>query len=200
MTITNIILKATNQTTTPVTIWAIIATIASVISALSAFFSRGHAKKSYELALQNFNDKKSNFGLYLIDCYRWLGKDNATKKILLFHITINNKSEGKSSYKAELEIEYIRSDQSVARVIIPHDEYLLTFIPQKDITTFPNNIRMEEKGILTKWLIFEQPNSISSEYKIEKYSVKISDTLGNTQIADNFIIKDLNHGKAENKN
>jgi hypothetical protein len=188
----NILLQETAQPTqSTVTIWTIVAAIAAVVSAFSAFKSRGFAKRSYELAIQNHSDKQSNFSLYLIDGYRWTSREESKRKFLLFHITINNKSDSKSSFKGDIEIEYIRHDQSVARVITPHNENLKENLPQKDLSVFSNDIRVEEKGMQSKWLIFEQPTTVFNEYKIEKYSIKIIDTAGNFQTTDCYMLKDL---------
>lgn len=189
-----IFLQVTAQSNQPtVSMWTVLAAIAAAISAFSAFRSRGYAKKSYELAMRNYSDRQANFGLYLIDSYRWKSKGDPKRKLLLFHITISNKSDSKSSYKAELEIEYIRTDQSVARAILPHNESHLKLIHQKDLTSFPNDIRIEEKGMQSKWLIFEQPTNAFNGYRIEKYSIVVTDTQGNTQAAESAIIKELSY-------
>lgn len=192
MTFLNILLQASpQQSQSTVTIWTNIAAIAAAISAFSAFKSRGFAKRSYELAMQNYSDRQSNFSLYLINSYRWKSNDKDKRKFLLFHITINNKSDSKSSFRAEIEIEYIRNDQSVARVITPHNENLKDNLPQKDLSVFSNDIRIEEKGMQSKWLIFEQPTTVFNEYKIEKYSIKLTDTAGNSQSTDCYMLKDF---------
>lgn len=192
MKLANILFQiAAQPTQSTVTIWTIIASIAAAISAISAFKSRGFAKRSYELAMQNYSDRQANFSLYLIDGYRWTSKDEDKRKLLLFHITINNKSDSKSSFRADIEVEYVRNDQSVARVITSHNENLKDNLPQKNLSVFSNDIRVEEKGMQSKWLIFEQPTSVFNEYKIEKYSIKIIDTAGNSQAKDCYMLKDL---------
>lgn len=189
---TSIILQVSTQINqSTVTIWTIIAAIAAIVSAYSAFKSRGFAKQSYELALKNYGDKQANFGLYLIDGYRWTNKDGNKRKFLLFYITINNKSDSKSSFSADLEIEYIRNDQSVARISTPHNESLKENLPQKNLSIFPNDIRVEEKGIQSKWMIFEQPTNVFNEHKIEKYSINIFDPIGNSQSIDCYMLKEF---------
>lgn len=180
-----------NQQT--VTIWSIIASIAAVVSAFSAFKSRGYAKKSFTLASQIYKDRQSNFNLYLVNAYRYVSKAEPKRKFLLFHITLNNKSDSKSSFRADLEIEYIKPDQTVARVIVPHDENHNKLISIKEITLFTNDIRIEEKAMQTKWLIFEQPTTVFVDHKIEKYTVKASDTHGNTESVESVMMKELNY-------
>lgn len=195
MTFIIILQQTITHTTQPiVTVWTIIAAIAASISAYSAYKSRGFAKKSYELAMQNYSDRQANFSLYLIDSFRWIQKNETKRKFLLFHITIFNKSDSKSSYKADLEIEYLRSDHSIARAIIPHEEKHQTEISQNNISSFSNDIRIEEKGMQSKWLIFEQPINAFKDYRIEKYTIKITDTQGNNQTVNCSLIKELTNG------
>jgi hypothetical protein len=192
MTFVYIILQtAVEKPQSTVTIWVVLAAIAAVVSAYSAFKSRGFAKKSYKLAMQNYSDKQANFSLYLIDSYRWTSKDESKRKFLLFNITISNKSDTKNSFKADLEIEYVRTDESVARVITPHNENLKENLAQINLSMFSNDIRVEEKGMQSKWLVFEQPTSVFKEFKIEKYSIKVIDTAGNLQTTDCYMLKDL---------
>lgn len=170
--------------------WTILAAIAASISAISAFRSSLIAKRSLQFASKNYQDRQSNFSIYLIEGYRLTNKDHV--KVLLFHITISNKSDSKSSFKSNLQIEYVREDNLVARVIIPHNDDLKKHI-SRDISVFPNDIRVEEKGMQSKWLIFEQPINAFQEFRIEKYSIKLTDALGDTEISDVFIIKEINN-------
>ncbi|WP_090602263.1 hypothetical protein [Parapedobacter koreensis] len=195
MTLAYILLQAINQTAQPtVTIWTVIAVAATIISAFSAYQSRGFAKKSYELAQQNYGDRQADFSLYLHEAYRWSTQAEPIKKILLFHVAVFNKSDSKSSFKADLEIEYIRDDDSVARVIIHHNENHKSEIPKDSISAFPNDIRVEERGMMSKWLMFEQPQNAFAGYRIDKYTIKVTDTQGNCQTSECSIIKEFANG------
>lgn len=188
-----IILQATQTPAPSVSIWTIIAALAAILSAISAFRSSRFAKRALAITTQTYKDRQANFGLYLIDGFRWTSKGDDKRKFLLFHITIINKSDSKSSFKADLEIEYIRTDQSVARAIMAHDESLQSIVSDKSLSVFSNDIRIEEKGMQSKWLIFEQPTTVFKEFRIEKYTVKITDTHGNIQTVDSIILKELNY-------
>ena len=169
--------------------WIILAAIAAFFSALYAYRANRISKKSYKLSKKSYTDKQANFNLYLIDSFRWIVPDS--KKILLFHCTINNISESKSSYKCVLSIEYIREDNSVSRVILEHNPKLLDFIKNKSLTPFPIDIRIEEKGIESKWFVFEQPSIISKELRIEKYLISLSDPEYNTETIECYMLKDI---------
>jgi hypothetical protein len=175
-----------------VSMWTILAAFAAVLSAISAFRSSRIAKRALSITRQTYQDRQANFTLYLIDGFRWTSKENDKRKFLLFHITISNKSDSKSSYRAEVEIEYIREDNSVARVIMTHNEDLQKLILNKSLTIFSNDIRIDEKGMQSKWLIFDQPAAVFQLHRIEKYSIKITDTQGNSQTVDSILLKELN--------
>lgn len=183
----------TQSNITSASIWTIIAGICAIISAYSAYRSRGFAKRNYELASKSYSDRQSNFDLYLVDSYRWVSDNAEKKKFLLFHITIHNKSDSKNSFKGELEIEYLRNDNSISRVIVSHNESYLPEIPQNNISSFPNDIRIEEKAMQSKWLIFEQPTNLFKGYRIEKYEIKVSDIQGNIKSVESALIKELSN-------
>ena len=171
--------------------WTTLTGIAALFSVIFAYRSNRISNKALIIAQQSYQDKQANFNLYLIDGYRWAEKVKGNRKFLFFHCTINNKSENKSSYKAILEIEYIRNDNTVSRLIIEHNPSLKASIPHQTLTVFPLDIRIDEKGMESKWLLFEQPENVLKGSKIEKYTIRISDTLGNSESTDCFIIKEM---------
>lgn len=188
-----VILQAAQNPAPPISVWTVIAAIAAILSAVSAFRSSRFAKRALSITTQTYQDRQANFSLYLVDGYRWSSNDADKRKFLLFHISVINKSDSKSSFKAELEIEYIRTDQSVARAIITHEESLQSHILNKSLSVFPNDIRIDEKGRQSNWLIFEQPTLAFKEYRIDKYAIRIIDTHGNMQTIDSAILKEMNY-------
>lgn len=171
--------------------WTATAAIAAILSALYAFNANRISKKSYKISKKSYNDKQANFKLYIIDSFRWITKGDNSRKILLFHCTINNNSENKNSYKASLTIEYVREDNSVSRIILEHNPDLKDLIKNDNLTIFHTDIRIEEKGMESKWLIFEQPNIISKKLRIEKYMIEIIDTENNKENIDCYMLKDI---------
>lgn len=169
----------------------ITAAMAAVLSAFYSMRSNIIAKKALTIAKKEFENKQSNFDLYYIDGYRQRPKGQQDKKILLFNLTINNKSELKNTFKASLEIEFIRQDDSVARTIIDHDPNLEKILPQNDLTVFPKDLQIEGNGMSTNWLLFEQPTDTFEEYRIEKYTIKVNDIHQNEQTAATSLLKDI---------
>jgi hypothetical protein len=176
---------------------SILSAIAAILSALYAFRSNLISKKALAIAQQDHLNKQSNFGIYIIDAFRYKSKEQE-KKFLMFNVTINNKSEIRNSFKSTLQIEFIRPDNSVARVLIDHSPVLKTSISKADITAFPVDIKMEEKGIETSWLLFEEPSKVFNEFRIEKFTIKLIDIHGNSKAADISIIKDIDYETKKN--
>lgn len=157
-------------------IWETIASLISLISALFAWRSNTIAKRALTIARQELQNKKSNFTLYLIDGYRIRDRKGKPKKVLLFNITINNKSDLPNTFKATLKIEYLKEDGSVTRAIMEHNPSLSDSLKKNQLTIYPANIRVEEKSMTSQWLLFEQPTGVFDEYRIEKYSICILDS------------------------
>lgn len=181
-------------------LWTILATAAAIASAFYAYRSNSLSRKALHLGLRQYNDKQSNFSIYLINSFRWSEKNDPKRRVLMFHCTITNKSENKNSFKCTLEIEYLREDNSVARAIVEHNPKLTQLISQDNFTAFPYDIRLEEKGIDSRWFLFEQPNNVFSKIRIEKYTIRLTDAGGNFVVADTFIMKDLSNEIEEDKN
>ncbi|RFS18344.1 hypothetical protein [Emticicia sp. C21] len=172
-----------------VSIWNLITLLVAIIAALSAFRSSIMAGRSATIARQTYNDRQANFNLYLIDSYLLkLDKENK-QHFFLFNMTIINSSDSKSSFRAELEIECIKNNEETIKVIIPHGENLL--VSNEKFPTFSNDIRIEERARLSKWLIFKQPLVISNEYRIASYLVKVIDVFNNEETIEVLILREL---------
>lgn len=182
---------ADGQTENNEFIWTIASAVAAVLSALYAFRSNTIAKKALALSQKEYADKRADFDLYVIDSYRWNEDSGTKRKFLLFNITIKNKSETSSTFAANLEIEYINSDNTVSRIILEHNPELIKLMPKNEITPFSKDLRIDGKGIESKWFIFEQPTEVFKGYRIEKYTIRTTDTHGNFSSAHVSIMKDL---------
>ena len=169
----------------------IIASITAVIIVVLTFKSLLISKKTQSISQKQYDDKQSNFSIYIINSYRYHVQDDLQKKILLFHCTINNRSENKNTYRAFLEIKYIRHDNTNTKIIIEHNPEIRKLIPQEIFSVFPVDIRMEEKAMESKWLLFIQPFEAVKFYRIDKFTVSIKDASDNVSHFEEYIIKDL---------
>ena len=171
---------------------AIISLIIAGISVLFAIRSSSIAKKALNLARTQYDDKQPDFDLYYNKGLRFIAKSkDSVKKILLFHMTISNKSEFRNSFKSELEIEYLRDDDSLARLLIEHNPLLKEYLKNDDMSLFPFDIELEAKSTTTKWLIFEQPSFLDNNHRIENFVIKLTDLAGNKSSIEAVLIKDV---------
>jgi hypothetical protein len=110
---------------------------------------------------------------------------------LLFQLTVKNKSELRNSLKPDLEIEYLRDDDSLARCSTDHNPTLEEYLKNKELTLFPVDIEIDAKTAISKWLIFEQPAHLNKNHRIEKFSIRLTDLNGNTSVIETVLIKDV---------
>ncbi len=192
-------LSKLSSNTITVSNWTILASIAAIISAISAFRSSLFSKKSSIIAQKAYLDKQANFNIYLVRAYRYTAREQNNKKLLLFEITIKNISDSKSSFKADLEIEYAKDGFSNSKITIPHENSLSELFKTK-FSFYPNDIRIDERGLTTKWLIFEQPNDIFKSHRIDQYRIKIIDAQSNIAISELNIIHEFIDEKNQNEN
>ena len=111
--------------------------------------------------------------------------------MLLFQLTIRNKSDFRNTLKAELELEYLRDDDTFSKINLDHNPKLAGLIKKEEFSFYPSDIEIEGKASSTKWLLFEQPSYISKSHRIEKYGMKLKDLNGNQQISEAVLIKDV---------
>ena len=173
---------------------AIITTIISLVSIIIAIRSNSIARKSLDLSNKVYQETQSNFDLYYNEGFRiTVDSERHTKRLLLFCITTQNKSKSTNSFKANLEIEYQRNDDSTSKIIIEHSPELSNFLTNKEKIIYPKDIVLDASNSTTMWLIFEQPPLIdNSIHRIEKYCVKLTDLMGYMKIVETVILKDIN--------
>lgn len=170
---------------TKIAFWSmVIAGTSIIVSVISALYAR----KAVRISEKQYNDKLPDFELYYDQNY---GFNIGDRRILIFELTIKNKAEFKNTFRAELEINYIREDDTVSKVKMNHNPELMKVIPKKDIAEFPLNIEIDAKTASTKWLAFEQPSHIFPEHRIDKYVMIIKDLSGNTKSTKVLLIKDF---------
>ncbi len=177
-----------------------LATIAALLSAIYAYRSNVISRRALNLSQQDYLNRQANFSIYIIDAFRYRRKiENEFKKILLFNVTLNNKSQMKNSFRAILEIEFIRKDNSVARVPVEHNPLLEKEVSKANVKAFPTDIKADEKSIETGWLLFEEPASIFKEFRIEKFRIKVTDIQENPATFDISIVKEIDNETPDNK-
>lgn len=163
-----------------------IAILLSLISLLISFLNYSNSKKSRNIAEKQFENRQSNFSLYLNDNYYILDKNI---KYAIFNITIMNKSEVKNSFIPNLEITY-SINENLSKIKIIYNQEIAKKLENNNYTFFENNIIINEKETTTKWMIFEIPQKLE-KCIIDKYSVVFKDPLNNSENISSIILKKI---------
>ena len=166
----------------------LIAILISIIALLISIFNAINTRKSLNLSIKQYQNKLTNFEIYLINSY---SITIAGERYLLFHITLTNKAESKNSFQPTLILEYLDSENQLTKLQLPHVPEQMTSITKKKFSFFSKQIFTNEKESISKWLLFSY-NLKSLENKIiDSYVISLKDTSGMTQMVRSKIIKEL---------
>lgn len=170
---------------------AIIITISiSFIALVVAIFRIKILREKHRIDKEEFANKKSNFSVFLEDCYR---VSYSTSKIMniLFSIMITNRSSSKNTIIPKLEIDYIENNKT-RTVKLSHNNGLFDKKHHGKIDKFTNNIQLDAKDIKSGWIIFQMPENLQDK-RIERYRVIIQDGENNISNAESLLIKDIHY-------
>ena len=175
---------------------ALIAAIAAIISAVYAYKSKAVALKALSIAREELDLKKDNLYLYLVEGFSYHLAGN--KRILAFNISITNRSlTGNSLDKLDIQISFVRPDNTIGAIVMPHDWTLSSSIPNNALTVGRLPMTIPPKSAISCWALFPLPPSVLMSNRIEKYTLKIMDISGNSGSADCYIVKDIIVGRNE---
>lgn len=150
-------------------------------------------RRKEKMDIEDFNNKKINFSIYLHQGYRLFDDNKEGVKYLLFNIDILNKSASKITITPLVHVK-IKSNPN--KIVLQHERQLFIEEYHKNIEKLDNNISLEERGKKTGWIIFEIPKEIVDK-RIDVIEVICQDTNSNEVKADFYLLKDLYY---ENKN
>ncbi len=160
----------------------------SIIAILISLRSSSIAKKSYKLSVLDFNNKQSNFNIYLNDSYKI---KLANQIFVLIHLSIFNKSESKNSFNAKLQLDIKLKNGEQASLYFEHLPNKRNNLSKIDFIFFERNINLSNKETITNWLLFEIPLSVYEDNEVEKYTVVISDLKNKTKKVNTSLLKEL---------
>jgi len=161
-----------------------ISLLALLISGLNARIS----KKSYRVNKQQFKNKLSKFDFYLIDSH-CISIEN--ERLLLFHITVTNKSETKNSFTPSLILEYYNSENYSMKMRLQHNPNLSEKIVNHSFTYYSRDIFLSDKESISKWLIFGYNIEITKGKRIDNYTLNLRDVNNNQVEVSSFLMKEL---------
>lgn len=170
---------------------AVIVTISiSFIALIVAILRTRILIQKHRIDKEEFVSKKSNFSIFLEDCYRISYSSSKTKNVL-FSIMITNKSSSRNTVIPKLEIDYI--ENNITRTIkLSHNPNLFHEKYHSRIDKLGNSIQLDPKDIKSGWIISQIPENLRNK-RIEKYRVIIQDGKDNTSEEESLLIKDIHY-------
>lgn len=166
----------------------VIAICVSLLALFIAIYNATITKRSYKVNKQQFENKLSNFEIYIINSYCVTLK---SERLLIFHVTITNRSETKNSFTPTLYLEYYNTEDVSIKVKLRHMPELSNRIKKQTFTFFPKEIFLSDKESISKWLIFSYDIDITKGKRIDKYILNLKDVNGNNSEISTFLMKEL---------
>jgi hypothetical protein len=159
------------------------------MSALYAARSNSIAKRALRIAEEEFNSKKGKLRLYLIEGITYNTSEN--EHILGFNLSITNQASIVNSIqRIELLITFIRTDETIGNIILQHDPALYKSLNGHEVTPFSSPVVITEKSAITNWCLFKFDPSFTKFGRIDKYTLRISDSLGEITETATYLIKE----------
>lgn len=167
----------------------------AVVAVFSAFFSyrsSAIARKALFIAEQDFKSKQEKISLYLVDVYKVpYSSDGKNLYALVFNVSITNSSSVPNSVKdIELEVKFIRNDNTVGTIIFSPQDISSDSVNVALPATFSLPLALDPKSAKTGWVIFLLPKELLKEKKIESYKVKAVDVHMDISTIEAYIIKE----------
>ena len=135
----------------------------------------------------DFENKKTNFSIYLHQGYRLFDKEKKKLKFLLFNLDISNKSTSKITV-TPFVIAKVKDIGGKIKLL--HNKELFLEEYHSKIEKFESNISIEERGKKSGWIICEIPAELINK-RIEYLEVFCEDTLGNVSKVEFYLLKDM---------
>jgi hypothetical protein len=174
------------------TIESLIATcsaIAALISALFAIRSTQIAKRALLIAEKEYNSKKEGLNIYLIEGVNYLNPDEGY--IFAFNTSVTNQATLANTIKRiELIITFIREDETIGNSIIQHDSSLCESIAGHHVSPFQLPMEIQGKSAQAGWFLFSLSRAVRKFGRIDKYTLRVTDTQGNVTEATSYLIKE----------
>lgn len=135
----------------------------------------------------DFENKKSNFSVYLHQGYRLFDKEKKKLKFLLFNLDVSNKSTSKITVTPFVNVKL---KDIASKIKLLHNKELFLQEYHSKIEKFESNISIEERGKKSGWIICEIPAELIDK-RIEYLEVLCEDTSGNVSKVEFYLLKDI---------
>lgn len=162
----------------------------TIIGLFFGFWRLLLARKKLRMDINEFDNRKCKFSIYLEDSFRTKSNSEQNEKFILFHLKITNNANSKNSFTGYLDILYSTNNDETKTLKLKHNSNLFECIDHQCLTEINTDIRLDEKEIKSGWLIFPSPSQLD-KVRIKRFNIRISDSSGNEVQISSTIMKDL---------
>lgn len=163
--------------------------IAALISALFAIRSTRIAKRALLIAEDEYKSKKEGLNIYLIEGVNYLDANEGY--IFAFNTSVANQATLANTIKRiELIITFIREDETIGNSIIQHDSSLCESIVGHHVSPFKLPMEIQGKSAQAGWFLFSLSKAMKKFGRIDKHTLRVTDTQGNASEATSYLIKE----------
>ena len=165
------------------------AVVAALISALYAARSNRIAQRALAIAEEEFNSKKEKLKLYLIEGINYISSED--KYIFGFNLSITNQATAPNGIqRIELLITFVRDNGTTGNIILQHTPNLNESIKGHEVTPFETSVEIAEKSAITNWCLFRFDPQLNQFGRIDKYTIRVADAIGEISEVDSYLIKE----------
>lgn len=165
------------------------ALVVALISASYAVRSTQIAQRALSISEEEFQAKKEGLSLYLIEGINYITEDE--KFIFGFNLSVTNKATAPNAIqRIELIISFVRSDNSIGNIILQHDQNLKNSIKGHEVSPYRSSMEIAPKSATTNWCLFKCSSELEQYGRIDKYTLRITDSNGAVNEAISYLIKE----------
>lgn len=169
---------------------AVASAVAAWIAALQAYRSSRVARRAYRLAMEQETRLRPSLELYLVEAHVRRPESGA-RRLYVFSLTVSNKSDMANAIKhIRLIIEHSHGQGPISNIAIPHNPDLSDQLPGNDLRPFRVPCNIGARAVLGGSSIFEVPDDIFKDSRIEAYTLAIEDTYGHETSAEAIFLEE----------
>jgi hypothetical protein len=168
-----------------------------IVSIVSAVIACGSLLYSWSRNRKADRERRGSLDLYVIECYRQSLIDGPDQRVVMANAQVTNRASRAVSFTCTLEVEYLSSTDIVHRAVLAHDASLLGRIGNKGLRIPEEGERVDSDSIFTGWFLFAIPAPVLRASRIERYRLRLKDTIGREAESSIYLIKDVRHESDE---
>ena len=147
------------------------------------------SQRALWIAEKEFNSKKGKLKLYLIESIHYINSED--ENVFGFNLSITNQATSSNSIqRIELMITFVRGDGTTGNVILQHNPSLNNSIRGHEVTPFRTSMEIAARSAATNWCLFRFDSKLRQFGRIDKYTLRVSDSIGEVSEVDSYLIKE----------